>query len=87
MVYGITGTTRIHKQMQTLALFSQGRAVIYESLPPTSTLGTDLEVRNTTSGSNPVTVSLRQTTQNQNIGDVSANINIGDNNIIILKHK
>ncbi|MCO5281516.1 MAG: hypothetical protein M9931_10765 [Chitinophagales bacterium] len=80
-LFGITGTNSAYtNNANTWALFSQGRAVISGESSPTSTLGTDLEVRNTTSGSNPVTVSLRQTTQNQNIGDVLANINIGDNN-------
>ncbi|MBX2910350.1 MAG: hypothetical protein KF706_12030 [Chitinophagales bacterium] len=80
-LFGITGTNSAYtNNANTWALFSQGRAVISGESSPTSTLSTDLEVRNTTSGSNPVTVSLRQTTQNQNIGDVLANINIGDNN-------
>lgn len=79
---GITGTNAAYTgtNNKTWALFAQGRAVISAESSPTSDLGTDLEIRNTSTGANPATVSLRQTTNNTANGSVLANINMGDNN-------
>ena len=80
-VYGINGTNSAYAtNANTWALFAQGRAVISSESSPTSPLGTDLEIRNTTTGSSaPATLSLRQSTSITS-GNVMDNINFGDNN-------
>ncbi len=80
-LYGVNGTTSTYAtNSNTWALFSQGRAVISSEGSPTSPLGTDLEIRNTTAGAgNPVTLSMRQSTSNATSGTVLANMNFGDN--------
>lgn len=81
-LYGVNGSNAsyVGTNANTWALFSQGRAVISSESSPTSPLGTDLEVRNTTTGGGaPATFSLRQTTSVLGSGNVLANINFGDN--------
>jgi hypothetical protein len=80
-LYGINGTNSSYAtNVSTWALFSQGRAVISSESSPSSPLGTDLEVRNTTPGTgSPATISLRQSTS-ITAGNVMDNINFGDNN-------
>jgi len=80
-VYGINGTNSAYAtNANTWALFAQGRAVISSESSPTSPLGTDLEIRNTTTGvGNASTLSMRQSTQNTTSGNVLSNINFGDN--------
>ncbi|MCX7955178.1 MAG: hypothetical protein N3A01_08325 [Bacteroidales bacterium] len=81
-LYGITGTTSSYNSgdANTWAAFIQGRAVISSESAPTSPLGVDLEIRNTTAGSgNPVTLSMRQTTSETISGRTLAHINFGDN--------
>ena len=80
-LYGINGTNSTYAtNTNTWAAFLQGRTVISSESSPSSGLGTDLEVRNTTSGSgNPATVSLRQTTSNSTNGTVLTYLNFGDN--------
>jgi len=81
-IYGINGTNGSYAtSASTWAAFLRGRTVISSETSPTSSLGTDLEVRNTTIGAAaPATVSLRQTTALVNSTDVLANLNFGDNN-------
>ncbi len=81
-LFGITGTTAAYNEtnVNTWALFSKGRAVISAENAPTSPLGVDLEIRNTTIGaSNPVTVSFRQANSLGTNGSIMANLNFGDN--------
>ena len=80
-IYGINGTnTSYATNASTWAAFLQGRTVISSESSPTSAVGTDLEVRNTTTGAAaPATVSLRQTTSLATNGNVLANLNFGDN--------
>jgi hypothetical protein len=81
-VYAITGTNSSanYTQSNAWALFSQGRVVISSESSPSSPLGTDLEVRNTTTGAGaPATISLRQSTS-ITAGNIMDNINFGDNN-------
>ena len=80
-LYGINGTIATYAtNANTWAAFIRGRAVISSESSPTSLLGTDLEIRNTTTGAAaPVTVSMRQTTQLSVTNNVLANINFGDN--------
>jgi hypothetical protein len=82
-LYGINGINTSNgytTNSNTWALFSQGRAVISGESFPSSPLGVDLEVRNTTLGpGNPATLSLRQSTQNSTSGSVMSYINFGDN--------
>lgn len=80
-LYGINGTNSLYAtNASTWAGFLQGRTVISSEAAPTSPLGTDLEVRNTTVGAAaPATVSLRQTTALATTGNVLGNLNFGDN--------
>jgi hypothetical protein len=79
-LYGVNGTPSAYATAaNTWAAFLQGRVVISSESSPSSAVGTDLEIRNTSTGSNPVNVSLRQTNSNTTSGSVLANINIGDN--------
>lgn len=81
-IYGMSGTNALYNETNasTWAAFLRGRTVISSESSPTSPLGTDLEVRNTTLGAAaPATVSLRQTTSLPTIGNVLANLNFGDN--------
>ena len=81
-LYGVSGTNALYNETNnaTYAGFLQGRAVISSESSPSSALGTDLEVRNTTTGAAaPATVSLRQTTALATTGNVLANLNFGDN--------
>ncbi len=80
-IYGINGTNAAYAtNANTWAAFIQGRAVISSESSPTSPLGVDLEIRNTTTGSgNPATLSMRQTTQETTSGRILARLNFGDN--------
>ena len=81
-LYGISGTNSLYNSTNasTWAGFLQGRTVISSESSPSSPLGTDLEIRNTTTGAAaPATVSLRQTTSLPSAGNVLANLNFGDN--------
>ncbi|MBI4931580.1 MAG: hypothetical protein HY841_12495 [Bacteroidetes bacterium] len=80
-LYGINGTNAAYAtNANTWAAFLQGRTVISSESSPTSPIGTDLEVRNTTTGAAaPATVSLRQTTSLTTTGNVLTNLNFGDN--------
>jgi hypothetical protein len=80
-IYGINGTNASYAtNANTWAAFIQGRAVISSESSPTSPLGVDLEIRNTTTGSgNPATLSMRQTTQETTTGKILARLNFGDN--------
>lgn len=81
-VFGVTGTigTPLFTDANTWAAFFKGRTVISSEGAPTSPIGVDLEVRNTTSGSgNPATLSLRQDVSNSTSGSLLANLNFGDN--------
>ena len=80
-IYGINGTNASYAtNANTWAAFIQGRAVISSESSPTSPLGVDLEIRNTTTGSgNPATLSMRQTTQESTTGRILARLNFGDN--------
>ena len=81
-LYGITGTTASYDDANpnTWALFSKGRAVISSESAPTSPIGVDLEIRNTTIGAAaPATLSLRQSNSQSANGSVMAYINFGDN--------
>lgn len=81
-IYGITGTlgAPVYNNVDTWAGYFQGRTAITSANPPTSALGTDLEIQNTTAGAAaPATVSLRQTTSQVTNGNVLANLNFGDN--------
>jgi hypothetical protein len=80
-VYGVNGTNATYAtNASTWAAFLQGRTVISSESTPTSPLGVDLEVRNTTTGAAaPATVQLRQTTSQTTNGNVLANIDFGDN--------
>lgn len=80
-LYGINGTTGTYAtNANTWAAFLRGRTVISSEGSPSSPVGTDLEVRNTTTGSAaPATVSLRQSTSLATNGNVLANLNFGDN--------
>lgn len=79
-LYGVNGTTSSYSpNTNTWALFAQGRAVISSENAPTSPIGTDLEVRNTSTGASaPATVSLRQTTSLPTTNNVLSNLNFGD---------
>lgn len=77
--YGLYGAGT-NTNVNTYAAFLQGRTVISSGSAPTSLLGVDLEIRNTTIGAgNPSTLSLRQTTSNTTGGTTLAKINFGDN--------
>lgn len=80
-LYGINGTNGAYAtNASTWAAFLQGRTVISSESSPSSPLGTDLEIRNTTAGAgNPATVSLRQSISNSTSATVLANLNFGDN--------
>lgn len=80
-VYGINGTNSTYAtNANTWAAFLQGRTVISSESTPTSPVGVDLEVRNTTTGAAaPATVQLRQTNSLTTNGNVLANLDFGDN--------
>jgi len=80
-IYGINGTNANYAtNTNTWAAFIQGRAVISSESTPTSPLGVDLEIQNTTTGTgNPATLSMRQTTQESVSGKILARLNFGDN--------
>lgn len=81
-VFGITGTNAayVSTNASTWAGFFEGRTVISGESAPTSALGTDLEVRNTTPGAgNPATIGLRQSTAVTSISSPLGRINFGDN--------
>ncbi len=81
-LFGINGTNATYAaNASTWAAFIEGRAVISSEASPTSALGTDLEIRNTTTGAGvPATVSLRQTLTNAAAATNLAVLNFGDNN-------
>ena len=80
-LYGINGSSATYAtNVSTWAAFLQGRTVISSESSPSSLLGTDLEVRNTTAGAAaPATISMRQSTSLITAGNVMANLNFGDN--------
>ncbi len=80
-LYGVNGIPGTYAtNANTWAAFLQGRTVISSDSAPTSSVGTDLEIQNTTTGAAaPATVSLRQTNQLPTTGTVMANLNFGDN--------
>lgn len=80
-LYGINGTNGSYAtNASTWAAFLQGRTVVSSESSPTSPVGTDLEVRNTTTGAGaPATIALRQTTSLGTIGNVLGDLNFGDN--------
>ncbi|MDN3677998.1 hypothetical protein QWY90_11845 [Flavobacterium paronense] len=80
-LYGVNGVPGTYAtNANTWAGFLQGRTVISSESSPTSPIGTDLEVRNTTTGAGaPATVALRQTTALATSGNVLGNLNFGDN--------
>lgn len=80
-VYGINGTNATYAtNANTWAAFLRGRVVISSETSPTSLLGIDLEIRNTTTGANiPAVISLRQTNNNPSINNNLSYINFGDN--------
>jgi len=80
-LYGINGTNASYAtNAKTWAAFIQGRAVISSESSPSSPIGVDLEIRNTTTGSGkPATLSMRQTTTEATSGHVLARLNFGDN--------
>ena len=83
-IYGINGAigsgNYVSTDANTWAGFFQGRTVVSSETAPSSPVGTDLEIRNTTSGgSAPATVSLRQTTSTTTSGTVLTDLNFGDN--------
>jgi hypothetical protein len=80
-LYGINGTNASYAtNANSWALFSQGRAVISSESSPTSPLGIDLEIRNTTTGASaPATLSMRQTNALSTSGNILSNLNFGDN--------
>ncbi|GIV28031.1 MAG: hypothetical protein KatS3mg027_1845 [Bacteroidia bacterium] len=81
-VFGITGTNATYNSTNANAWagFFQGRVVISGETSPTSLIGTDLEIRNTTTGAgNPVVLSMRQSTSNATNGSVLTQLNFGDN--------
>jgi hypothetical protein len=81
-VYGITGTNSAYvaTNTSTWAGFFKGRVVISSEGAPTSPLGVDLEIRNTTTGAAaPATLSLRQANQLTAINSIMADMNFGDN--------
>ena len=80
-LYGINGTSASYAtNANTWAAFLQGRTVISSESAPTSAIGTDLEIRNTSVGAgSPVNLSLRQTTSNTSSGTVLGNVFFGDN--------
>jgi hypothetical protein len=79
-VYGINGILGTYAtNANTWAGYFNGRTVITSDNSPTSPLGVDLEVQNTTAGvGNAATVQLRQTTANTTANSTLANINFGD---------
>jgi len=80
-IYGINGTNGTYTtNANAWAALIQGRAVISGESSPTSPLGVDLEIQNTTTGTgNPATLSMRQTTQESVSGKILARLNFGDN--------
>jgi hypothetical protein len=81
-VFGITGTNATYNSTNANAWagFFQGRVVISGETSPTSVVGTDLEIRNTTTGAgNPVILSMRQSTSNATNGTILTQLNFGDN--------
>lgn len=81
-VLGITGTNATYNSTNANAWagFFQGRVVVSGETSPTSPLGVDLEIRNTTTGAgNPAVLSLRQSTSNTTTGTVLTQLNFGDN--------
>jgi Hep_Hag. len=77
-LYGINGTSGTYATASnTYAAFLQGRTVISSESAPSSPVGVDLEIRNTSSG--PPTLSMRQSTSNATSGTSLAKINFGDN--------
>jgi hypothetical protein len=80
-LYGINGTNSSYvTNANSWALFSQGRVVISSESSPTSPLGIDLEIRNTTTGASaPATLSMRQTNALSTSGNILSNLNFGDN--------
>jgi len=79
-IYAINGTNATYAtNASTWAAFLQGRTVISSESSPSSGLGTDLEIRNTSTGSSPATLSMRQSASVTASGNVLANINFGDN--------
>lgn len=80
-LYGINGTNAAYvTNASTWAAFLQGRTVISSESSPTSIVGTDLEIRNTTTGAGaPATQLMRQTTSLTASGNVLANLGFGDN--------
>jgi hypothetical protein len=81
-IYGVNGTNSSYvTNANTWALWSQGRAVISSETAPTSPLGVDLEIRNTSTGLRypPATLSMRNTVSLGTIGDTLGRIYFGDN--------
>lgn len=74
--YGLYGVGT-NTNNNTYAAFLQGRTVISSEAAPSSPIGVDLEIRNTSAG--PTTLSMRQSTSNGTSGTSLANINFGDN--------
>ena len=85
-LFGITGTTGAYVPVGTnsnsWAAFFKGRTLISGSDPSTPAINatSDLDVRNTTTGS-AATLSLRQTSSLATNGDILANFDFGDNYI------
>ncbi|MTK54135.1 hypothetical protein [Paludibacter sp.] len=79
-LYGVNGTIGSYTSASnSYAAFLQGRTVISSDGSPSSPLGVDLEIQNTTAGAgNPAILSMRQTTQNTTSGTSLAKINFGD---------
>lgn len=81
-LWAMSGTTSSYSgaNANVWAAFLQGRTVISSEGSPSSPLGVDLEIRNTTAGAtNPATLSLRQSTTLTALNNVLATINFGDN--------
>ena len=80
-IYGINGTNDSYAtNANAWAAFIQGRAIISSESTPTSSLGVDLEIKNTMTGQgNPATLSMRQTTAETVSGSILARLNFGDN--------
>lgn len=81
-LYGVNGTNASYAtNANTWALWSQGRAVISSETAPSSPLGVDLEIRNTSTGLRfpPATLSMRNTVSLATVGDTLGRIYFGDN--------
>jgi hypothetical protein len=81
--YGVYGADLSSSTANTYAAFLQGRTVISSEAAPSSPLGVDLEIRNTSTSvvlpPPPATLSLRQSTSITTNANALANINFGDN--------